>query len=122
LQNGVALYDVQSVKRQESATGLPSDAVLSNCLSERGFLVLPEELTEVSLKLLFGTVLQGRPVMSCQVSPLELFFQQGINLLIPQWLWLLVLIVPEHKAYVSMLTLATTWMCLCYSDLPVGQM
>jgi len=92
--------------RQESGTGLPSDAVLSNCFSKRGFLVLPEELTQICLKLLFSAVLQGRPVMSCQVSPLELFFQQGIDLLIPQRLWFLILIVPEHRAYRGMLTLA----------------
>jgi len=88
------------VRRQEFGTGLPSDAVLSNCLSKRGFLALPEELTQISLKLLLSAVLQGRPVMSCQVSPLELFFQQGIDLLIPQWLWLLILIVPEQRLYI----------------------
>jgi hypothetical protein len=99
------------VKRQESGAGLPSDAVLSNRFSERGFLVLPEELTQISLKLLLSTVLQGRPVMSCQVSSLELLFQQGIDLLIPQRLWLLILIVPEQRVYMSMLI--TIYISIC---------
>ncbi|KAA6423437.1 MAG: hypothetical protein FRX49_06498 [Trebouxia sp. A1-2] len=39
------------IERDESGTGLPSDATLSNCFSERGFLALPEELTEAGHEL-----------------------------------------------------------------------
>lgn len=60
--------------------GLPCDTVLSNSLGQGRLLPLSQELTEVSLKLFCGAVVQRRPVMQRQVAPPELLIQQGVHL------------------------------------------